>query len=244
MQCEEFEQALQQQADRCPAPCDDASLRKHARDCPACRELEEGFRFIAQGFAVSRVPAPSDDLTQRIVAAALSDRLTPPRFRAQIVYLAAAASLLGAVGLWAWQSKHRATEPLPIADRLHVTPVASGLSSTHGSPTPDEPLFPELADATAGDPRDGIVLIEAVEPVTEIFRAVGRSLGSPVRPIAVSATEALGNLIKDIPDPDSPMMSMPGMRELMPQPMKKKMGEMGPSSGLYQLHTDAAPIAS
>ena len=221
MDCEEFEQALQQQADGCPPPCDEASLRQHAQACPACRELEEGFRFIAQGFAASRIPSPSGALTKRIVAAAVSDPQTPPRFRARIVWLAAAASLLAAVGLRAWQSKNRETEPPMLADRSPLT--------THHSPSPDEPLFPELADAIAGDPRDGIVLVEAVEPVTEIFRAVGRSLGSPVRPIAVNATEALGNLIKDIPEPDSPMMSMPGMREIMPQPMKKKMGDMGPS---------------
>lgn len=230
MKCEQFEQALQYQADGCPAPFDDASLRQHARDCPACRELEEGFRFIAQGFATSRVPAPSDDLTDRIIAAAFQDRLTTPRLRRPLLGLAAAASLLAALGLWAWQSNHRGTEPLRIADRSPLTPGTPGPRSIHHSPNPDEPIFPELADATAGDPRDAIVLVDAVEPVSEIFRAVGRSLGSPVRPIAVNATQALGNLLKDIPEPDSPMMSMPGMREIMPQSMKKKMGEMGPSS--------------
>jgi hypothetical protein len=221
MTCREFEQILQQQADGCPPPCAEALLRKHAQTCSACRELEDGFRFIAQGFAVSRVPAPSRDLTDRIVAAVVRDRLTPARSRTRLAWLAAAASLIAAVGLWAWQSKQREIEPATVAVRVPIT--------AHTSPSPDDPLFPELADATSGDPRDGIVFVEAVEPVTEIFRAVGRSLGSPVRPIAANATEALSNLIKEIPEPDSPMMSMPGMREIMPQPMKKKMGEMGPS---------------
>jgi hypothetical protein len=244
MRCDEFEQSLQEQADGSHAVCDEATLREHARNCPACHELDDGFRFIIQGFAASRIPAPSDDLTDRIVAAAEKVRSPTIRLRRSIGWLAAAASLLAALGLWSWRSNLRTSElalvtnqPFPTTHHSSLIPGAPGLRSTHHSPltthhspVPDEPLFPELADALSGDPRDSVVLVDAVEPISEIFRAVGRSLGSPVRPIAVNATEALGNLIKDIPEPDSPMMSMPGVRELMPQPMKRKMGEMGPSS--------------
>jgi hypothetical protein len=222
MKCEEFESTLQRQADGCYAPRDEASLRQHARDCPACRELEEGFRFIAQGFAASSVPAPPFDMTDRIVAAAVRDRLTGPRSRRAIAWLAVAASLLAAIALWGWQTNTYQPEPVRLVNHSPLT--------THHSPDHDEPLFPELADASAGDPRDSVVLVEAVEPVSEIFRAVGRSLGNPVRPIATNATEALGNLIREVPEPDSPMMSMPGMREFMPQPMKKEMQRTQPSS--------------
>lgn len=234
MTCDEFEQALQRQADGVAAG-NEALVREHARNCAGCRELEDGFRLVLQGFTVGRIPVPSDNLTDRIMAA-IDVRSPTVRLRRAIGWLAAAATLLAAIGLWSWQSK-RAGPDVPLASNDRPIAVDDLSNSTHDTivttndlPAADEPLFPELADSHSADSRDSVVLVEAVEPVSEIFRAVGRSLGSPVRPIAASATEAFGNLIKDIPESDSMMMSVPGMREIMPQPMKKKMGEVGPSS--------------
>ena len=48
-----------------------------------------------------------------------------------------------------------------------------------------------------------------------------------MRPIAAATSEAIGTLINDLPDPD--LSAMPGMREMMPAPMKKRMRDMGPS---------------
>jgi hypothetical protein len=65
------------------------------------------------------------------------------------------------------------------------------------------------------------VLVEAVEPVSELIRTVGRSLQSPVRPITTATADALNNLLGELPEPDSIML--PGMREMMPAPMQKRL---------------------
>ena len=231
MKCEEFEQALQQQADGCPAPFDESAIRSHAQNCAACRELEDGFRLLAHAFATSRPVDPSAGLSDRILMAVAHRRAPRLLARRPTFWLAAAAILLAVVGLWTWLSTIRSGEPRTIADNSRTATDHSPVT-THHSPASDEPLFPELAATDAVDSRDSVVFLQAVEPVSEILRAISRSLGSPVRPVAASASEAFGNFIRELPDPDSPMMSMPGVREIMPQPMnmKKKPSEMGPSS--------------
>ena len=81
MKCEEFETALQQQADGRHSEHDEASLRKHAQGCLACQELEDGVRLVVQAFAATRLPVPPNDLTQRTILAATRERQVakPPR---------------------------------------------------------------------------------------------------------------------------------------------------------------------
>ncbi len=221
MTCDEFERGLQNQTDGVHDRVDDVAMRAHADCCRNCRELEDGFRLVAQAFAVNPLPAPAAELTDRIVAVINRNQPILSRPIRPFVWRVAAACIFGTVAFWTWQTLNRNTE-LPT---LGLVPPAAPLPASSS-----ELLFPDLELTGAGDPRDGVVLVEAVEPVAQIFRAVGRSLGSPVRPIAVTATEALGTFIKDLPEPDSLMIpiSVPGMREMMPQ--QKKMTEMGPSS--------------
>ena len=222
MNCGEFEQVLHQQADGDSADFDAPAMRSHSQECASCRELQDGVRLVGEAFLVSRLPEASTELTERVVAAAIRDRRSRQLIRSRNFWFAAAAVLLAATGWW---MRHPGT-------RNGLSPTLAENSSfpTHHTPALDSPLFPELGSDGAGDSRDGVIFADAVEPVSEIFRAISRSLGSPVRPAAATATEALGNFFKDLPDPESPMMSVPGMQQFMPQPMKKKMGEMGPSS--------------
>ncbi len=226
MNCEEFERNLQQQVDGGSSAANETDVRQHVQNCPACRDLEEGFRLLTQAFTATRPPQPPQGFSERVLDAFEKDRAVHPRWRLPALGLAAAASLLLALGWWL-KPNSTDDDANPMIGRISQDDNHSPLT-THDSPASGR-LFPELAD-DAEDTRDGVVLVEAVEPVSQLFLAVGRSLGSPVRPIAISATEALENLIRDIPDPDSMMMPVPGMREMMPAPMRKKMDEKAPSS--------------
>ena len=102
MRCEEFEAALQQQADGCLNDHDEAALRKHAHGCPACQELEDGFRLVVQGFAATRLPVPPPALSQRIIQAATAvgpvEKQRALWWRGPAPRLAAAAAVLITVG--------------------------------------------------------------------------------------------------------------------------------------------------
>ena len=215
MQCDEFESAMQQRLDRVPVTIDDASLRRHAAQCTRCRDLEDGFRLLGQAFLIRQVPEPTARLTDNILAEVLPRSITSPRWwLGPAVSLAAAASLLIALAI-----KFGPTRPDPesAANGKAIAPDGSQANQ-------DELLFPEL------DGRDEAMLVDAVGPVSEILRVVGRTLGSPVRPIALSATEAFESLLRDLPEADASMMSVPGMRDWIPAPTKSKMDQTGPSS--------------
>ena len=225
MNCAEFEAALQQQTDGRLSEHDEASLRKHAQVCHACQELEDGFRLVVQAFAATRLPVPAKDLTQRIMLAAAREAVLAKqpgywwRGPAPRLVAAAAATVLLAIGWWLLPSPGDNDQPPPIS--LDQSPL-----TTHLSPT-DDLLFPELADADSSNSQ-GAVLPQAVEPMSQIFRAVGRSLAIPVRPIASVTSDALDTLMSELPDPGLP--EMPGLRDLMPRSMKKEMPTMRPSS--------------
>lgn len=224
MRCDEFEAALQQLADGRPSQYDEAALNEHARKCAACRELEEGFRMLAQAFAASRMPSHSPDLADRIVAAAAA----PKRFRAawpvRLPWLAAAATILIAVGSVA--------AVISLGSRLFVAEqLGTGLAGTKGSITElaqGEALFPGLLGADGTDPREPLLRAQAVEPVSEIVRAVGRSVTNPIRPLATATTEAVNELFGELPQPELP--DIPGMEEMMSPQMRSDMQQKQPSS--------------
>jgi hypothetical protein len=221
MQCAEFELALQRQLDGESVAIEHERLREHALSCDSCRELQEGTRLLMQGFASVSIPPVSPGLADRICEA--SSRIAPrsriyPRVRA-VMWLAAAI-VLGAVGLgirWltlpqnsiAMNQERQAIQTLPKAPEV---------------------LFPELAGPDAVDSRESMPIMVAVEPVSRLFQAVGRSLGDPVRPIAVSTSEAMSNLIKDLPDTETSAIPIPMMRDIMSTTPGKKMQGMPPSS--------------
>jgi hypothetical protein len=218
MRCDEFELVLQQSLDGEPSAIESDSFQEHANRCDACRELQEGMRLLAASFPSTGVPHPPAGLTDRICAAASCEsgrKRTSP-----IAYSAAAAILLGAACLWSMRQPD-------------FTPVASAPAS-HAiagvEPEVHDTLFPELAGPNTIDARKPIPIMNAVEPVSRVFQAVGKSLGGPVRPIAVSASEAMGSLIRDLPDSEAATtIPIPMMREMM-NPPDKKMQRMNPSS--------------
>jgi hypothetical protein len=217
MRCDEFEQILQQRADREPVEYDHAALEQHAVICDCCRELLHGFRLLSQSFALSPLPPAPEGFAERICVAA---QQSPHRVRLRRLAWLAAACFVAAVAVWTIRRAVVLDEPMiTIAERAPV----------QQSRAADLP-FPELTGSGAGDSREPVALVDAVEPVSELLRAFGRSLGSPVRPIAISTSEAVGNLLKGLPDPDSYSVPIPVMRDVMVPGPTKKMGGMNPSS--------------
>jgi hypothetical protein len=105
-------------------------------------------------------------------------------------------------------------------------------SATRQELKPQEVLFPELAGPDELDQRESIPILVAVEPVSRLFQAVGKTLGDPVRPIAVSTSEAMSNLIRELPDTEVSAIPIPisVMRDMMGSAPSKKMPGMVPSS--------------
>jgi hypothetical protein len=215
MRCDEFERVLQRRADGVTAPTDDRALREHASECAPCRELQDGFRLFLSAVAQDQLPRVSSDLSRRIIASTAPRRRVPWR----TIGLLAAAAVVAAVGLRLREYSSRDLGLPPVADR----------SPQHGAAASDA-LFPELSGAEAADSRQLLALADAVAPVSRLVRELGKSLSGPVRPIAVSTSEAMESLIREIPDVDSSAIPIPLFRDvMMPSPMKKMDG-MAPSS--------------
>jgi hypothetical protein len=217
MRCEEFERVLQRQLDGEPTVHDDRALRRHALHCDSCRQLHDGMQLLTQCFASTQSPRVSPGLADRVCSAA---ELHAPRPRKRSIVWLAAAIVLGALGLgtrWVVPPHH------PVTELAHRPSVAA-------RSIPEDALFPELTGPNVTDSRESFAIMEAVEPVSRLFQAFGKTLGSPVRPIAISTSEAMSNLLKELPDPESPAIPIQIMRDMMGSTPSKKMDEMVPSS--------------
>lgn len=226
MRCDEFELVLQQHADRETPAIDELALRDHARQCAACRELEDGFRLLHQAFAVSRMAAPPAGIVDQVVAAHRNVRPSPLPLskaapRRTVAWIAAAAALILAAGTWLLRHSTPGDRDIEVA----AGPIPAAGAAAADSRN-DEPLFAELASNDT-DSRDDMFLAQAVQPVSDVFRSIGRSLSNPFRPIATATSQAIDSFLNDRPEPDLSMI--PGMPEMM-GPMKKKMPAMMPSS--------------
>jgi hypothetical protein len=221
MNCAQFERELQRLADGEPLDHDEVVMQLHASECGACRDLEEGFRLIAQGFVASRETEPSPELTDRIMATLSAAPAPRRRAAGWLVPLATAAGL--ALSL-TWRL---AAPPVTPSDQPISVPQQPPSLAREGAA--ESPLFPELAEVDEDGSTDDALIGEAMRPVSQMAQAFGRTLQRPARPIGLAASEAIGNLLRDLPDPNTTMMSMPLMRGLMPEPMQKAMKPMGPS---------------
>src|SRR5688572_13400087 len=73
MNCEMFESRLNELLDE-RAPLElDGTLSAHARRCGRCQTLLSAYRELMQAVRFPNLPEPSDDLTGRVVAAALRE---------------------------------------------------------------------------------------------------------------------------------------------------------------------------
>ena len=211
MNCKQFARRLQQ----APGATGEVAMIRHVEECESCRAVLDAYGWVERAFAVLPPHQPSADLADRIVDAALLERARPLRRRFMPLLLTAAACFVIAAHSW------RAHRPSPA---VRFRDVASS-TLTNRDPAQDGGLlFPELGSAAASDPRGGIAVVEVVEPLAEVFRELGRSLGRPVRPIAATTSETLEELLRDIPTPALPLQAFPGMRDVLGPATRQPMG--------------------
>src|SRR5262249_8818950 len=148
------------------------------------------------------VPELPDEFADQVM-----ERVRPYVHRAQrrpVTWLAA-AGILGAISLWIWE--RHANPP-----RGSLTTLPEAVASDSGTdPDVNDCLFPELANSNMVDGREPVALA-AVKPVSELLRAIGRSLESPVQPIANSTSQAMNNLFKDCAAAEPYIFPIPMMR--------------------------------
>ncbi len=236
MNCTQFERELQRMADGDPLDHDEVAMQLHASRCAACRDLEDGFRLIAQGFVATRETDSSRELTDRVMAALATTPASRRRWAGWSVPLATAAGLVLSLTWWsAWPTVPPRDRPsaAPQPAEYSVVSTQNSVRDIGSGPAADDSgslLFPKLAESDGGASTGDALIGEAMRPVSQMAHAFGRTLQRPARPIGLVASEAISNLLRDLPDPNTTMMSMPLMRSLMPEPMQKAMKPMGPSS--------------
>ena len=126
MNCEEFEQRLNDVLDRRGQPEADEQLGAHAVDCSECRTRLSGARVLLRGLARLSTPALPRDFSRRVVAEVLP---RPPAgnqgasrwWLAGGVLLASAAAALLAVSL-IWYAR-RGGEAINVAARDPAPPA-------------------------------------------------------------------------------------------------------------------------
>jgi hypothetical protein len=220
MRCAEFEQSLQERADGEVSTGNDLMMREHARTCSSCRELYDGFELLGRSFAATRVPPVPVRLSDRVCQTSIE---SPRRRSLQPLMWLVAACVLVALGLWL---RNAPSDPASQVASNELDKPGSQPDAVAG----DGALFPELADSHTADLREPIALVDAVEPISQLLRAFGKSLGGPVRPIAASTSEAMSTLLKELPDPESYPVPIPMLREMKGNGPAGDMRSMSPSS--------------
>lgn len=106
MRCEEFESRLNEVLDERRPISSAVEIEAHILHCAGCREMARSYEAVFAGLRLTMPTLDHNGLTQRIVREARAPRVIRlPRARHAIFALAAAASLLMALGL-SWRFAH------------------------------------------------------------------------------------------------------------------------------------------
>lgn len=206
MQCDQFEQHLQETLDARRSPWADPALIGHAERCAQCRAVLRAHDALQRGLEHSTPGPLAADFTSRVVQLACEPESSPvrlersPRFRVAMV--AAAAALLLVAILPAWQFW-----------RWNGSPVPSLIGSARSTPTTmtrpgQQKPTPEPAPygvANTNPERFGILLNRLVDdqpsnedrPSTTV-----RQMAGGVRTLTSTITGALARLRESLPETD------------------------------------------
>lgn len=119
MNCEQFQQRLNEVLDERADPAGDSHLSGHAADCDDCRAALVGSRVLLRGLSRLRVPAVRADFSERVVAAAIAPASREPRSRLWLaggVLLASAAAAMLAVSI-VWYARRGAENVVSRPDK-------------------------------------------------------------------------------------------------------------------------------
>ena len=226
MNCDEFRAILDDRLDR-RLPPDSPALADHSAACPACRELQHEYAALLEAVAALRLPAPSPDLTHRVLAAARSPRpagrFDPPvarpirstsrwRLRPTLTVAAAAAAML-VIALSVHHYPGPTSTPAPTAARSPSPAQSPGLSFADAGSA-----YWDLARRTAGSFSDARLLVSspvalaAAVPISPDLKSPAvewiEDLGQEIQPFAATATSAFDFLFAL-----SPQAAQPGQPE-------------------------------
>lgn len=186
MNCQEFEDRIQQLLDERRPLDEDALLAEHAQSCPACRRLLDALAAAVATVAAWRQPEPSAGLTDRILEAVqanasegsmiqpstmLPTTVAPAsrrsnRWRAYVA-VAAAAAVVALVSVWGLR-------PGPAPGVVQEREVAMDEADVR-----QEPETP-IADVDQGEVQIAVIPtadapVDAEAPATDEFADVARA---------------------------------------------------------------------
>jgi hypothetical protein len=142
MRCEQFEQRLQRCLDRRQGPSGDSALRRHASDCPQCRETLAACARLVAGLDLLELPVPDEGFSQRVVDQIRIGRRGSASTRRLVGAILAVAACL----LLAWLPQYAGRDnPVPWASEpVVVSPIAASMAPSPGA----ESVRPTMASPT------------------------------------------------------------------------------------------------
>ena len=217
MNCDACLEQLHQTLDG-TAPADRAALDQHLRDCAACRAYHETGRRLASGLKLLCPPVPPSDLTSRVVAAVLRERLARYRLarRKLVVAMAIAASIVIAVAVRLWPGGPKPAPHVPdYVDNRHTDPeprnlpeekLATPRRSVENAVDAVASLTSRTTQRTIEETKRLLPLVEPQLPElpwqptlpTVTLSGAGHGVSEGFEPVAMHARKAVSMLRRDL----------------------------------------------
>jgi hypothetical protein len=222
MQCDKFENQINELLDRREHPLEDAAVTAHADDCDRCRRRLDACAALLDGMAFTQLPRFSDDFSARVVAQAAAPPVEIHRQNGRrsrwVVRLLSVAALVLIVAIPAAIHGLR-TETSGLAD--NPTPDVEPPSELVSADQPEVAVQGNEARASDGENRianseDDEALEEmvvrlraawpevrqsimtdslAAAPITDLQDGLVDHVSVPLKPLAVSVTGTI-NIVR------------------------------------------------
>ena len=209
MTCRVWQNLLQQQLDGGLA----GPLEQHAQACPHCAAEQPAVRRLLDGIALLTPPVPPDDLSDRIthqLFAAIRRRRQRRRI-VSFVGVAAAAAVLIALGVRAWQPLSTIPQPDEYPLVKAAEPGVEPTRTLHDSMIDASSAVASLTSRTAGATMDQTAALlpmlpaptmeplSVMQPPMAPLREASAGVSAGLAPVADSARRAVGLFLRDLP---------------------------------------------
>jgi hypothetical protein len=213
--CNAWQQQLQQTLDGAE-PVDRTALEQHLHDCADCRAYHDAAQRLRAGLKLLRPPAAPPELTNRLVAAVVQDRLLRYRRgrRKLVVALAIAAGIIIVVGVRLWPGAAKPSpnapesvkkDPDPLPNTVPEDQMATPRKSVETAVEAVASLTTRTTQRTVEETRKLIPLVgpqlpelswEPAFPKVSLSGA-GQGVTEGLEPIATHAKQAVSLLRRD-----------------------------------------------
>ena len=200
---------------RASRPCEPAGLHDHLGECRACRERYQAAQRLLDGVKALPRVTPTPGLTERIVQAALADRVLRRRrltWRLSFTAALAASIVIMLIGGYFWSPGPKKDDPVAV-------------KGPSDPPAPAAPVLAEKVDEAKGKvaappasyrvdhgarrhllaaapvlefrPGEGVLPQEPID-ATAPLRQAGAELMAGLQPVTRSARRAMDFLLREI----------------------------------------------